>query len=261
MYSQKRNCAASVPISTFMCLCAIYIFQRSAHLGEFPAADIGRPIRGIYNRSLKHDCRNWDWSRAVPFLTIFVSNFRFVLLQCNRITFLLFLFNNFPWLCINKVSKEYLKYSLPADKRWWKLTLAQKFYKSCPKLTIAEKDGQQLTSEDSKWHQMTTADIRSLWTTCRYHPKTQLTSVHYSWRQKTPAAARWEQLTSADESGQQLTSKDAADISTTAVTRGQQLTKEDNRDTKDAADISALRLTPEDISCCQVTATNVSWRK
>ncbi len=76
MYSQKRNCAASVPISTFMCLLVIFTFSRSVQL--FSCSRIGRPIRGIYiNRSQKHECRNWDYGRAVPFLGIFVSNCRY----------------------------------------------------------------------------------------------------------------------------------------------------------------------------------------
>ncbi len=35
----------------------------------------GRPIVVIYNRSQTHECGNWDWGRAIPFLGILVSNF------------------------------------------------------------------------------------------------------------------------------------------------------------------------------------------
>ncbi len=52
----------------------------------FPAANIGRPIVGIYiNRSQTHECENWNWGeRAVPFLGIHKSKF---LCSVNVITF------------------------------------------------------------------------------------------------------------------------------------------------------------------------------
>ncbi len=54
-YSQKRNCAVSVPICTFLFLWAIYIFPRSVCL--FCCRKICGPIMGIY-KSLTD---TWMW--------------------------------------------------------------------------------------------------------------------------------------------------------------------------------------------------------
>ncbi len=82
MYSFSGNYATSVPISTFM-LWAINIFARSAHI--FPAAELAGRWWEYINCSQTHECGNWDCGRAIPFLGIFVSNFRywFFAVQCR----------------------------------------------------------------------------------------------------------------------------------------------------------------------------------
>ncbi len=81
IYSFSGNCAASAPVSTFMCLWAIYIFPGSVHI--FPPAEKADPSWEYIIRPQTHEFGNWDWGPDIPFLGIFVSNFRhFVFAVC-----------------------------------------------------------------------------------------------------------------------------------------------------------------------------------
>jgi hypothetical protein len=58
-HSQIRNCTATV-----MCLWAIYIFPPSICL--FCCRKYVDRSREYINCSQTHECRNWDWGRAIP---------------------------------------------------------------------------------------------------------------------------------------------------------------------------------------------------
>ncbi len=98
MYFQERNCAAPVPISTSMCLWAIYLFQGSVHI--FSCSRIGRPIVGIY-KSLTD---TWMWKLGLRAHNSFSGNicFAFSLLR----------------LC-SVISLEWIRSKMKMFDPWW----------------------------------------------------------------------------------------------------------------------------------------------
>ncbi len=70
-YSQKRNCA--VPISTFMCLWAIYTVYSHNRSAYFAA---GNMLADPVHRSQTRNSGNWDWGRAIPRKGIHTWDFR-----------------------------------------------------------------------------------------------------------------------------------------------------------------------------------------
>jgi hypothetical protein len=84
MYSFSENCEASVPISTIMCLWAIYIFPASVHI--FSCSRIGRSRKYI-NRSQTHECGEIG-TVATQFLSwkYLFQIFGIVSLQCEKVS-------------------------------------------------------------------------------------------------------------------------------------------------------------------------------
>jgi hypothetical protein len=145
MYSQKRKCEASFPISTFMCLGAIYIFPRSVH--KFSCCRIGRPILGIY-KSLTD---TWTWKLGLRPRNSFSENIYLdfsVLCLCSAD--LVVLDTSFPFFSLSVwyYSNSYVVLCLlnyTREKFPLKISLTMYYSKECKHIKSAEKKQLKIT--------------------------------------------------------------------------------------------------------------------
>ncbi len=112
-YSQKKNCAATVSISTFMCLWAIYVQDRSAY--SIPLHEICGPILEYINRSQTHQCGNLDWGRAILIKGIHKCDFLCSVLVCLALMYFRDLITAWRTLFIEKDHGSCKKYRTPAE--------------------------------------------------------------------------------------------------------------------------------------------------
>ncbi len=83
LYIPFLGIARPQPQFPHSCVCERFIYSQDRSTYIFPPAEKADPSWKYIIRSQTHEFGNWDWGPDIPFLGIFVSNFRhFVFAVC-----------------------------------------------------------------------------------------------------------------------------------------------------------------------------------
>ncbi len=72
----RKGIARPQPRFPHSCVCERFIYSQDLSAYSAAGKYVDRSWEYI-NRSQTHECGNWDWGRAIPFLVIFILNFRY----------------------------------------------------------------------------------------------------------------------------------------------------------------------------------------